>query len=187
LTLSPIYTAAPGLGSCLCHGEVLSDLVRFRLDIATMHEPEPSIAEIHYPYVVVLSQSCDLSQDFEGRKSGKPQLPEILFCSVPTAESLRATCGGSDIWKRVRQNKDERYHFLEKAPPAVDHCGEGIPELGVDFKRYFTLPTDEIYRRLEIGPTRPRTVLITPYLEHLSNRFAYFLGRVALPREHISE
>jgi hypothetical protein len=152
-----------------------------------MGETDLSVVRVDYSYVVVLSQSCDLQQDFAGRQSEKPQLPDVLLCHVPTAEELRALCGGSDIWKRIRQNKDERYHFLEKVPSECDTRQEGLPELGVDFKRYFTLPTDEVYRRIELGPTLRRTVLCTPYLEHLSSRFAYFLGRVALPRDHISE
>ena len=39
----------------------------------------------------------------------------------------------------------------------------GIPELGVDFKRYFTIPTDEIYKRIEKGEVRRRCVLMSPY------------------------
>jgi len=187
LNASPIYGPAGVAGSCLCHGEILSDLVRFRLDVPRMHESEPSVVQITYPFVLVLSQSCDLIQDFSARGDGKPQLPDLLLCDVPTAESLRATCPGSDVWKRIKQNKDERYHFLEKTLPECDVAREGLPELGVDFKRYFSLPTDEVYRRIELGPTRRRSVLRTPYSEHMSSRFAYFLGRVALPREHISE
>lgn len=187
MTASPIYRCAPESCGCLCHGEIISELIRFQLDPEKISEAEPSVVLINYAYAVVLSQSCDLMQDFSARQGGKPQLPDVLFCHVPTAEDLRSTCGGSDIWKRIRQNKDERYHFLEKVPSDCDKSGEGVPELGVDFKRYFTLPTEEVYRRLEAGPTRRRTVLCTPYLEHLSTRFAYFLSRVALPRDHISE
>jgi hypothetical protein len=134
-----------------------------------------------------MTQACDLTQDFEPRQNGKPQLPEVLFCQVPMAEELRKTPGlASDIWKRIRQNKDERYHFLEGVPLECDACGEAIPELGIDFKRYFTLPTEEVYHQIRSGTIRRRCVLISPYLEHLSTRFAYFLSRVALPRDHVS-
>ncbi len=186
MSTTPIYRRAP-VGDCLCHGEVLSGLVRFRRDPAKIEEPELSVLRVEYPYVLVLSQSCDLLQDFNGRRDDKPQLPEVLFCHVPTADDLRKACGGSDIWKRIKQNKDERYHFLEKIAPEHDSCKEGVPELSVDFKRYFTLPTDEVYRLLELQSAMRRAVLCTPFLEHLSSRFAYFLGRIALPREHISE
>ncbi len=91
------------------------------------------------------------------------------------------------MWKRVRNNKDERYHFLERAPADCDAQGEGIQELGIDFKRYFTLPTDEVYRWIEMGVIKRRSTLRTPYAEHLSSRFAYFLSRIALPHDHVSE
>jgi hypothetical protein len=152
-----------------------------------MAEESPGLKQFTYGYVVVLSQSCDLMQDFNGRKDNKPQLEDVLLCQAPTAEELRATCGGSDIWKRIRQNKDERYHFLEAVLKECDACNEDIPEVVIDFKRYFSMPTAEIYKRLEVGPTCRRTVICTPFLEHLASRFAYFLGRIALPREHVSK
>ncbi len=91
----------------------------------------------------------------------------------------------STIWDRVKKNKDERYHFLEKVPAECDLRGEGIPELTVDFKRYFTLPVEEVYYQLTSGCRR--CVLCPQYLEHLSSRFSYFIGRVALPHDHVSE
>jgi hypothetical protein len=166
----------------------LSGVVRFRLDPDKIIEGEPSVLRVEYSYAIVLSQSSDLTQDFNGRKDNKPQLPDVLFCQVPTAEELRATPGiNSTLWDRIKKNKDERYHFLEKVHPGHDLLGTGLPEMTVDFKRYFTVPTEEIYTRLQHGPTVRRTVLNTPYLEHLGNRFAFFVGRVGLPREHISE
>lgn len=63
----------------------------------------------------------------------------------------------------------------------------GLPELGIDFKKIFTIPTDEIYQRIALGQVKRRAVLVSPYLEHLSSRFAYFLSRIALPQEHLSE
>lgn len=183
----PVYACAPGADTHLCHGEILSGLFRWRLDPAKFADDVPSLQRVEYPYALVLSQSCDLVQDFTARQSGKVQLPDVIFCHAPTAEELRSACGGSDIWKRIKQNKDERYHFLEKVQAECDTCGESVPELGIDFKRYFTIPTDEVYHRIKSGQIRRRSVLSTPYLEHLSTRFAYFLGRVALPRDHVSE
>jgi hypothetical protein len=59
--------------------------------------------------------------------------------------------------------------------------------MAIDFKRYFTLPTDELYLRVERQETRRRCGLKSPYLEHLSARFSCFLSRVALPEDHFSE
>ena len=93
----------------------------------------------------------------------------------------------SRIWAKIKQNKDERYHFFEKIETNHDLYDESIGELVIDFKRYFSLPTDELYMRILSGETKRRCRLVTPYLEHLSSRFAYFQGRVALPEDHHSE
>lgn len=193
MTPSQIYRKSPAPETCLCQGEILSGLVRYRIDTADMNatnqtesSTERGLIRFEYAYAVVISQQCDLEQDFKSRQTNMPQLPDVMFCQVPTAEVLKASCGGSDIWKRIKQNKDERYHFLELIPGEYDACGEGLPELGIDFKRYFTIPTDEVYLGLRFGTTRRRSVLCNPYSEHLSSRFAYFLSRVALPRDHHS-
>jgi hypothetical protein len=52
--------------------------------------------------------------------------------------------------QQVKINKNERYHFLESVPIKSDVLGKGLPELTLDFKRYFTIPTEEVYYRLEI-------------------------------------
>lgn len=183
----PIYQPSPGPGACLCQGEILTGFVRYRLDPASLGGQELSLLRVNYAYVVVLSQACDLTQEFNGRNDKKGQLPDILFCNVPTARELKDATPGMNttIWDRVKKNKDERYHFLEKVPAECDLRGEGIPELTVDFKRYFTLPVEEVYYQLT-NECR-RCVLCPQYLEHLSSRFSYFMGRVALPRDHASE
>lgn len=182
-----IYRTSPNQTACLCQGEILSDLVQHRLDEATLDSASPIIEPIHYQFAIVLTQACDLSQDFACRQSGKPpQLPDVLFCQVPTAEELKSRNNlNSRIWDRIKINKDERYHFLEAVPVVCDALGNGLPEMAIDFKRYFTIPTPVIYLQLQLSASR-RCRLCSPYLEHLSTRFAYFLSRVALPSEHAS-
>jgi hypothetical protein len=85
--------------------------------------------------------------------------------------------------KPVVNNKNERYHVFEAVATDLDASGEGLPALAVDFKRCFTVPTDELYWRVGNGARR-RCRLLTPYLEHFSTRFAFYCSRVALPREH---
>lgn len=183
-----IYQRSPVPGDRLCQGEILSSVIRVRLDPSKIGDAPPSIIQVEYSYAIILTQACDLAQDFIKRQRQEPHLPDVLFCQLPTAAELMATLSGNTrIWDRIKINKDERYHFLQKIPAERDLHGEGLPELGVDFKHYFTIPTDEVYRRIELGPTRRRAVLCTPYLEHLSSRFAYFMSRVGLPTDHVSE
>jgi hypothetical protein len=92
----------------------------------------------------------------------------------------------SNIWNRISQNNDERYHFFQAVDQDQDTQGEGLPELGVDFKRLFAIPTDEVYWRISTGEVKRRCLLKSPYLEHFCRRFANFLSRVALPDPHMS-
>jgi len=87
----------------------------------------------------------------------------------------------------VQQNKDERYQVLQNVPLDADALGIGVVALGIDFKRYFTLPTAEVYRQLELRLENcsRRTVLLSPYLEHFSVRASGFQCRVALPIDHL--
>jgi hypothetical protein len=183
----PIYQRSPDPESCLFQGEILSCVFRYHLDIDTIDDAEPGFKKEQFKFAVVLTQSCDLAQDFRSRKENKPsQIPDVLFCQVPPAIELKTPELNAKIWDRVKINKDERYHFLEAVPKDFDSAGEGLPELGIDFKRYFTVPTNEVYARINRRETMRRTVLCSPYLEHLSSRFAYFLSRVGLPHDHIS-
>lgn len=169
-------------------GELVSNLVQFAIDLPTLGQEEIALDSQTHPLAIVVSQDCDLMWDHEERRkpdpSGYKLLPNILFCEVITAADLRGRNRlDSDIWKRVVQNKDERYHFLRSVDPVDDAGREGIADLAIDFKRYFTIKTDEVYAQLAIEARR-RARLISPYLEHLCDRFAYFQQRVALPEDH---
>ena len=111
------------------------------------------------------------------------QLPSVLLCQVVPAIGLKGSVD-KRVWDRILINKDERYHFLQRISPDEDAAEEGVPALGIDFKRYFSISTDELYRRIEIGECKRRCRLQTPYAEHLSTRFFYYQSRVALPRDH---
>ena len=183
--------------------EILSGVVQAHLDSEALVSGRADVRQRKYAYAVILTQDCDLTQDFDARRAVVGELnpterdvrsrsdkiiPSVLLCQVLTAQEQRgADKITSDIWTRIRQNKDERYHFLQAVDGSCDPKQEDLPELAIDFKRYFTVPTDELYWRIDAGQTRRRCLMASPYLEHLSTRFAYFLSRVALPEDHFSE
>ena len=186
----PIYR--PSIpGEPLRQGEILSDLIQAVIDLDSIDTDEKIINHITHAYAIIASQDCDLDWDYkarQGKTEAYKKIPNILFCEVVTAEELRGRADiNSRTWRRIGINKDERYHFFQKVEPAQDSLTSGLPELGVDFKRYFTIPTDEVYARIEKGETKRRCCLISPYLEHFSTRFYYFQSRIALPEEHFSE
>jgi hypothetical protein len=200
--------AAVATDERLRQGEVLSGLVRVRQLPDSIGSPDIRIDEIIHPFLIVMTQDCDLAQDAEARemlaKATKDQsllndsefkkrydnvskwkIENILVCEAMATSNMRHSVPqGSDIWKRIIQNKDERYQCLEEIPPEQDLLGRGVPSLGCDFKRFLTIPADEVYKRLEINPGVRRSRLLTPYAEHLLNRFCTFQSRIPLPENH---
>jgi hypothetical protein len=178
----------------LRQGEILTNVILARPTVESVGTEELEIDEETHPYAVVLNQDCDLDQDWRVRSAPQQPpdanaerrlIPSILFAQVTTAADLRAriTEGGA-VWRRITQNKDERYQFLEAVPADDDAAAEGLAALGIDFKRHFAISTAEIYRRIARGEARRRCRLKNPYLEHLSTRFCYYQFRVALPVDH---
>lgn len=178
----------------LRQGEILSHVVQYKLDPESANpEEKPDFNEVIHPLAIIVSQGCDLESDYDREQQGnRPEsrfLPNLLFCEVCEASALRQPGPeriASDLWKRIRNNKDERYQFLRTIDKEVDALGNGLPELAIDFKKYFTIPTGEIYRLLsdKTNPIQKRCRLVTPYAEHLSTRFFYFQMRIPLPEEH---
>ena len=85
--------------------------------------------KITHSFAVVLTQGCDLEQDFKARNGQNKLdklLPDVLCCQMDTAKQLRGTVVNSEIWKRISQNKDERYHFLQKVELLCDADREGL-------------------------------------------------------------
>jgi hypothetical protein len=188
---APIYAkSTAGADQCLAQGEFISGLIYAHAELHSLATPPLLMAFKKHPLVVTLSQGCDLEQDFLARLgSVKPDkiVPSVLLGEVVIATEFRSALPmGSKIWDRVRQNNDERYHFFQDVTKEFDALGEGLGELGVDFKRFFTMPTDELYYRIKTGEAKRRCCLQSPYLEHFCTRFANYLGRVALPEPHLS-
>jgi len=187
-----IYSpSSSGSLSPLRQGEIISNVVQIHLSLSSLDGSDVAIQQKMHPLTIVISQGCDLEQDHGARSSGVTSdkvIPNILFCELDSAQKIR-NCGSSinsSIWSQIRINKHERYHYLQRIEALYDVVNEGLGELCIDFKRFFTIPSDEIYRRIEIDEAKRRCYLVSPYLEHLSTRFAHFLSRIALPQDHAS-
>jgi len=190
---SGIYELPVGM---IQQGELVSGLVQQLLNVDRLREGGLEVDEVTHSFVVIVSQSCDLEWDRAARQPGgelDKVLPNVMVCEAHAAMDVKdrknvkgEVINNSKIWPRIRDNKDERFHFFEEVPGSEDAAGEGIPELVVDFKRYFSMPTDELYLKLELVAKR-RSRLKSPYLEHFSSRFFQFQCRVATPRQHLSK
>ncbi len=186
----PIYRRSLRRGA-LRQGEIVTNLVQAHVaNVSIRSRNGPLIEPKYHPFAIVLTQDCDLDWDFKARQgdaSAEKLIPNVLFGEMVEATALRYGPGmNRSLWERVPQNKDERYHFLEAVPASADRLKQGLPELAMDFKRYFTIPTEEVYLRLDFEAQR-RCLLVSPYVEHLSSRFAHYLSRIGLPKDHYSE
>ncbi len=165
-------------------GELLSGVVQIVREspVSTSGMVRPIV----HPYAIVLTQDCDLEQDYRRRKEHEASnLPSILLAMCEEFSAFKATLpSGSEFLKRVKNNKDERYHCLEDVPVNLDAAGAGLPALGIDFKRCFTLPTGDLYEQIHASAFSRHARLSTPYAEHLNSRFGFFISRIALPLDH---
>lgn len=138
--------------SRICQGDILRDL-RFQVV-----QTDESVAELDYPYAIVMTQDCDLEQTF-GAKSVSIEtgevhnqfLPNVLLTPAFPADSARSgehlleIFGvrqdriNSDRWKLISQNREDRYHHL------LGRQDMQIPELLIDFKQYFTISHETVF------------------------------------------
>ena len=189
-----IYEKAPSSGP-LRQGEIAGNLLQITVAVDTIGSDEIAVTPVVHPYAIVVSQDCDLEWDWDRRKSEDERdgiaaklMSSVLFCEVETAEVARNSPGiNSNAWNLIRTDRDIRYEFLQRVEPNCDLLSKGLPELVVDFKRYFAIPVDEVYARFEMCELQRRCCFRAPYLQHLATRFYYYQYRVALPSPHYSE
>lgn len=155
------------------------------------------INKISFPYVVVLTQDCDLQQDSDNRKRVKHDpsnnqdkfLISVLVAPVYNTEHFRVGEHLSELsismrpinWKRhkpsteatnILNSQNPRYHHLEFSSDL------GIPDSIIDFKHYFSVNINYL------DMLRPRQFVcaIAPiYREDLCQRFSNYLSRIGLP------
>ncbi|MDR3223566.1 MAG: hypothetical protein LBT66_07555 [Methanobrevibacter sp.] len=166
---------------------------------------EVNYEKIIFPYLIVVSQDCDLELDFNKReliennsldnKESEKQsydkfLDSILVCPAFPSEDLKEGNHLKDMgriigniptkrWKTVKNNDNPRYHYLDKGKIKDNDGNEVmIDSLAIDFKKYYTIPRNYLYYYKKDKYIASLNELIR---EDLSNRFAYFLSRIGLP------
>lgn len=214
------YHASPADGPLL-QGEIVGPLWEHQSTAPpTKREEGEGIpyVSIRHSRMIVMSQDCDLDQDFavrflteEARRSYDPpnddvdvdakSVSHVLLCDVYEEAEIRPRGPkGSDNWRRVKQNQDERYHHLDPAqigqagpeanPSGAEAGGDQepgaaaepaeLPDLYIDFKKALSLPTRQLYEGLRLEAI-PRIAVMPPiYLHDLIHRFYGYLSRVAI-------
>jgi len=144
-------------------------------------------------FAIVLSQECDLDQDYNNwrdieRKNEDKYLPSVLVCPAYPSEQLRfgkhredmkmSNLGDAGVFPQIEKNTHPRYHFLKSATEADNEKGINVISLVVDFKHYYTLPTNAVYKLYNEHYVGSLNEL---FREELSHRFSAYLSRVGLP------
>jgi len=162
------------------------------IEYAIEEEGVVEVSKIVFPFVVVLTQDCDLNQDYKIRWARRDHLnhDKKLFSvivaplynyehfyngnhlselSLSMAEIKKQ---GRTAENNLKQNQTPRYHYLE-FPDSVPI----VPSV-IDFKHYFTVNVEYLKKHkrdnfiCQIG---------TLYREDVSQRFSSFLSRIGLP------
>lgn len=148
-------------------------------------ERETDLDLVELKYAVILSQDCDIEHDFKNRKNKEENDKHLRSLLVCPAFDLEEFANGihfsgwqmkkfhpNDVTKLKRNDEYKRYHYLSND---TDYL---IPELVLDFKHFFTLPRDFLYRkRKQIYLASLNEI----FREELSQRFSNYLSRIGLP------
>lgn len=162
------------------------------IEYAIEKEGVIEFSKIVFPLVVVLTQDCDLNQDYTVRWARKKttnhdkKLFSVIVAPLYNFEHLikgehlsflemnmRDISNDSKIHKsNLMQNQTPRYHFMD-FPQNIPI----VPSV-IDFKHYFTVNVEYLKQHkknnfiCQISPL---------YRENISQRFSSFLSRIGLP------
>ena len=150
------------------------------------------ISKIVFPYVVVLTQDCDLEQDHNNRQNPNPsnQDKQIISVIVAPLYNVEHVYDGKHLSElglqmqtisknpkrsdnnNLKNNTTPRYYYLE-----FDNSVEIVDSV-IDFKHYFTVTANYL---MAIKKSNFIGKVDALYREDISQRFASFLSRIGLP------
>ena len=171
----------------ICQGDILRD-VNVIDDYKRDSSGELVFEELTLPYIVVMTQDCDLEHDFNNRTEVSPGkqdkfLRTVLICPAYVAADLRKGDHledlklkmekfNSDRWSTLKKQNNTRYHYLEQDQELQ------VPELVIDFKHYYAIPRDTLFH---VYNEHYLATINHLFREYLSQRFSNYLSRIGLP------
>lgn len=168
----------------ISQGDILS---RLNIAIGTGGDSDnDEFTEFFLNYGVVMSQDCDVEWDYDSRKKEEGNrdkyVQTILVCPAYLSDHFfrgehieretRRKFEEKEIEKLKRNDEYKRYHFLR------NDLRLQIPTLVIDFKNFFTIPTELLY---SIHVDSYVATIDELFRESLSQRFANYLSRIGLP------
>jgi hypothetical protein len=174
----------------VCQGDIISN-VEF-VEYAIEKSGQIEISKIVFPYVYVLTQDCDLEQEYSSRINVNAQnqdkhLISVIVAPLYNIEQVYDGIHLEDIGlkmqtisrkadktdnKILKQNNNPRYHYLEFSDEV------SIPNSVIDFKHYFTVNNNLLLDKKKNSFVCKVSEL---YRENISHRFSFFLSRIGLP------
>lgn len=174
----------------LSQGDIYRDVEWF--ESVTQTEDIITVEKVTFPYVIVLTQECDLKFDYEFRwgklkdkENQDKYLISVLVAPIYNAEHVYVGEHLSELDLKMapvpkkhrsgdafRQNKNPRYHYLEFPTET------GMVESVIDFKHYFSVNV-EYLKSIQKSNFVCRVGKL--FREDISHRFASFLSRIGLP------
>jgi hypothetical protein len=173
----------------ICQGDIIRD-VEF-IEYALERKGVIEFSKIIFPLIIVLTQDCDLEQDYRIRKERRQAnnqdklLFSVLVAPLYNAEHVFRGEHLSDLkmtmmdinrrrtpGKNLMNNETPRFHYL------TFPLGVPIVPSVIDFKHYFSVNVN--YMRV-LKKKNFVCQVSDLFREDVSQRFASFLSRIGLP------
>ena len=151
------------------------------------------IKQIVFPLVIVLTQDCDLEQDYLFRNADPPKntqdkwLISVLVAPLYNAEHVYTGQHLSDLGITMElipnrtprdyllKNERPRYYYLE-----FDERTPIVPSI-IDFKHYFSVDIEFLQKEKNAKFVCSVSDI---YRVSISDRFAHYLARIGLPNNN---
>lgn len=175
----------------ICQGDIFKK-VYFIETVEELNAEELEIIRITFPYIVVLSQDCDLQSDFFTVSSAERNLLSVIVAPIYDAEKVYEGNIGEIGLKAVniREQHKNRYKKLKDFIAGVgkdefdryhtiDINGKNYI---IDFKHYFSISVKQLLnKKLNIHNGDYVWSLPALHRERLTQRFCNYLSRIGLP------
>jgi hypothetical protein len=179
-------------GGPLRQAEVLRDVIEVRA--VELTDGNVGFVRREHPLSVVMTQDCDLEQDYFLRYPGSDSAPGpnevdtapnalrvVLLCDAYDAGDIEPYLPAKFNRKErelILGNRNERYHCLEESASSID---PPLPPILLDLRTPFGVTATLLYAELEEGIARRAAIVPPIFMHDLMHRFYGYHARVALP------